>query len=849
MSCRRMSCLGVTHRPGFRVPSVGSAKAGLMDSIRSINPNARLNYAKGLTIEVPDGSAVGSGGPESLAAGLPPGHNFLSSLHLHHQQAAPALGAGLMYGGGGSGGIPLTPHSTASLAALTAAASGGLAVPPYVPVPVPVPYMMPPTPHGGGVNAAGGSMMGYLLPYQQDMYQALMDRLTTPRTSFAGSRSGRRTSISSVHTPRMSEAGPYGAQQYGSVSPATGNGNGFGAVSELERIVTNDPAPSGYTYVVPRAALGQLINRVYPGLRDRERAYLVGVLAACLPYKMASYTEDDVLHAVRQGAAIERAVQERRLPGDMVAVAARLADDVMGNAATYGTARTAFQEADRFRRGYLPLTEAARMLTRLNAVPPTAVAWLMAGLAHYAATALQGAADLSYKELGAGLLYMSDSAATAAAAPSAQLPYYSSYDQKDSYAVPPDSTTPYPSPFTGPHYPVQQPPYGAGGPSYGAAAPSYVERYPSLSSVPSMGTAPPQSPGSYDSRYPLSPRVSYSGPPPPYGSPHPYNHPPNPYGGPPSPHGVSPNPYSAYPMGPYGSPPLSPHVGSLSYPGMPPPPPPHSPYGSYTAASHIPVATALDYPTAPLAAGGGPAAAAGLSLGTAYMMWTHDNRQAVVQKHLSEVLKGRVAELEVQKGALEKEAGLQTKILDLSNALLANETAQRDVLGLIQSYTGAGTPPVSVAEMVGRIRTTLEEALQLAKSASAPSPLGGPGLGQGASGPSDFDSLLDALTNARWVGGQPVSTETLRTALSLRRDAFALRRAHTAAMLELEARRQGMQVASQEAQQAMSIQLQLLQLLPVNAANVSAPYSFMTGSRAPSTGGLPPAIYPAPLHD
>jgi hypothetical protein len=41
------------------------------------------------------------------------------------------------------------------------------------------------------------------------------------------------------------------------------------------------------------------------------------------------------------------------------------------------------------------------------------------------------------------------------------------------------------------------------------------------------------------------------------------------------------------------------------------------------------------------------------------------------RRHMSEVLKGRVVELEAQKGALEKEAGLQTKILDLQNTLLA----------------------------------------------------------------------------------------------------------------------------------------------------------------------------------
>ncbi|GIL68702.1 hypothetical protein Vafri_21956 [Volvox africanus] len=931
---------GVTHLPGFRVPPLGAGRAGLMDSIRSVNPNARLNYVKGLTVEIPESAGLGA---ESLAAGLPSGHNFPRQTPLG--AATTPLGAASLFSLSGVGGIPQTPHGAASLAALSAAA-GGFAVSPYVPVPVPVPYMMPPAaamPSGAAGAAGGGSVMGYLLPYQQDMYQALLDRLTTPRTSVAGSRSGRRTSIASVHTPRMSEGGtvhsgagsdvtplssdyeeeqqppppapvappppprppsrssypqlpqetlvvppppyveqppppypaesqvpppyggapyprrasyaggyygaqtpypqqqhpypydanlsmPYNAQQYGSAAapaPVAG-GNGFGAISELQRIVMSDPAAfrtqfttssrrvstssvpavrrsysarpmGGYTYVVPRAALGQLVHRVYPGLRERERSYIVGVLAACLPYNTASYTEDDMLYAIRQGAAIERAVHERRLPADVAAVAVRLADDVMGNAA-YGAARTVFNDLDRYRRGYLQLTEAARMLTRLTVVPPTAVAWLTVGLAHYASTVLQGAADMSYKELGAALSYMSTSAA------STSLPY------QDPNGVVADSMNPYPpypSPFSVP-YPTQPSPYNAG-------STPYLERYPSLTSVPSVGTMPPSSPApppyssllpSYDPRYPLSPRVSHSGLPLHYGSTHTYGSPPSPYTAPTTPYGPPPNslggtvgPYGTHPVGPYGNPPLS-SYGSLPYG---PPPSPGAPYGPYdhTSATGHPALGPI--PSDPGVAG--TPGVAGLPLGAAYFMWAHDNRQAVVQKHMSEVLKGRVVELEAQKGALEKEAGLQTKILDLSNALLANETAQRDVLGLIQSYAGAGTPPVSVAEMVGRIRTSLEEVIQLARTAAT----AGAALPAGVPAPADFDSLLDALTNARWVGGQPVSNDTLRAALALRRDAFALRRGHTAAMLELEARKQGMQVAGQEAQQAMSIQLQLLQ--------------------------------------
>ncbi len=59
----------------------------------------------------------------------------------------------------------------------------------------------------------------------------------------------------------------------------------------------------------------------------------------------------------------------------------------------------------------------------------------------------------------------------------------------------------------------------------------------------------------------------------------------------------------------------------------------------------------------------------------------------------------------------------------------------------------------------------------------------------GAAPPADFDSLLEALTSARWVSGQPVSADTLRAAVALRRDAFALRRAHQAALVEAEGKK------------------------------------------------------------
>jgi hypothetical protein len=41
----------------------------------------------------------------------------------------------------------------------------------------------------------------------------------------------------------------------------------------------------------------------------------------------------DVVAALRHGAHLERCVAERRLPADVAALAARLADDVAGNQA------------------------------------------------------------------------------------------------------------------------------------------------------------------------------------------------------------------------------------------------------------------------------------------------------------------------------------------------------------------------------------------------------------------------------------------------------------------------------------------------------------------------------------
>ncbi|KAG2427358.1 hypothetical protein HXX76_012552 [Chlamydomonas incerta] len=969
---------GITHRPGFRVPAVGAGRSGLMDSISTANRNARLTYARNLSVDVPDNMSVMT---EPLANKLPQGHAFPA------HPASPLGAASLM---SLAAGMPGTPGGAASLAAMSAAAAGL----PYVPVPVPMmggaagmlgqlgglPAMM----GQPGVGGVAAPIQGFLLPYQQDMYQALYDRLShrsgapsvSSRRTTRASDSGMAPPMEDIHTPlssdgepddmgppphahmppymmdpsgmaydhapyveqpppthsrrstsgrrsRSTHSGVYGSQGgyssaggYGSGyghggydgsqgppppppppeashyeqqyrgSPGRGpvqGGSGFGNLMELQRVVAQSPAAfrghvmayakkvaaspgarSSYgsaargpavVYVVPRAALGQLVNRIYPGLREPELRYTVDLLSACLPFNTASYTEEDLGFAVRQGASVERAVAERRLPPDVAALAAQMADDVNGNAAF---TKNAFREADRYRRGFLPLREHMRLLSRLASVPPHAQAWLTAGLAHYAKEAMGGAADMTYAELGAALAALSrplgppqapyadpsgapypytapshpyqapfgpdpagyGSPGGAWGAPGAggmqsrglspyeQQPYGQApygqpqvpYQQQAPYGQQPygqadprflDARSMPPSPGGGPAYgqapagyPQQPPPpgYGPPAPGYGHPSPGYGPPSPGYG-PPSPGYGPP-SLGGYG-----PPSPGYGPPPPGYGpppAPGPYNSPPQPppgyqqapgpYNSPPSPYGPPAGPGGYGPPGPYSEP------GSPNGPGY----------------SHA-------YPQVPPA---DPGALGGWgTAGSAYYMWTHSNRQAVLQKHMAEVMKGRVFELEVQKGALEKETGLQHKILDLQTKLLQNETAQKDVLALIQSYTTAGTPPVSVQDMVGRITATLKEAIQLAKAGAA---TGGVAPPPGPP-PADFDALLDALTNARWVSGQPVSLDTLRAALNLRRDAFALRRAHTAAMMELEGKKMGTQLVGLEAQQAMAIQLQLLQ--------------------------------------
>ena len=44
----------------------------------------------------------------------------------------------------------------------------------------------------------------------------------------------------------------------------------------------------------------QLVNRIYPGLREPELRYTTDLLAACLPFNTASYTEEDLGFAIRQ---------------------------------------------------------------------------------------------------------------------------------------------------------------------------------------------------------------------------------------------------------------------------------------------------------------------------------------------------------------------------------------------------------------------------------------------------------------------------------------------------------------------------------------------------------------------
>ncbi|KAG2493237.1 hypothetical protein HYH03_008653 [Edaphochlamys debaryana] len=897
---------GITHRTGFRLPTAAGGRSGLMDSIPMANRNARLQYNRVLSVDVPDTMSAFN---ESLSAKLPAGAAFPAHPASPHGAASV-----LSYGG-----MPTTP-------ALAAAglAPGGL---PYVPVPVPMPMPMPMM-GAGGAPGGPGSVMGYLLPYHQDMYQALYDRLA-PRSSApsvasrhtrrasegAGSMppgsgsdpntplssdderalapreaypelaphshrsSGRRRSSQSgapqPYARRSSRSGAYGypqqpgmqydtygnempydpqqQQPYQGAAPSTG-GCGYGTLIELQRVLGGSPAalrsnfmafarkvastaqrPSytgvgaagrpayntgGFTYVVPRQALGQLLSRAYPGLRDSELRYAVDLLGACLPYNTASYTEEDLAAGLRQGAAVERAVGERRLPGDVAALAARLADDILGNEAF---TRSAFRDFDRYRRGSLPLPEALRLLGRLATLPPHAHAWLMAGLAEVAMREMQGAGDMTYTELGNALMQLSRAAPApqhmggASGGMGAPPPY------GDPYGPPPTmdpSGYPYPpgAPY-GPQQPYgpqgqqpygqqQQPygppqPYGAQGPMSpgGSMAAGYQDpRYPNAS--------PPGSPGPYDPRYGGPPqrqsysggpaRQSYSGGPSGYGPQQPYGGPQQPYSSPthPGPYANAAPPYGHTQAGPYGADPYGQRSPYGSPPGSPG-------AGAYGGGAYGPGAPAYS----PRTSDPGYMPPGGPSMGQAYYMWTQENRHAVVQKHLSSLLKGRATEMEAQGTALAREAAAATKVLDLSNALLQTETAQRDVLALIQGYTSAGAPPVSVQDMVARIGTALGEALQLARSTAQ----GGGMLAPPGPPPADFESLLDALTNARWVSGQPVSVDTLRAALALRRDAFALRRAHAGSMMELERQKQGLQLASQEASQAMAIQMQLLQ--------------------------------------
>lgn len=373
----------------------------------------------------------------------------------------------------------------------------------------------------------------------------------------------------------------------------------------------------------------QLVARLQPGLREAEVRYAADLLVAALPYNSASYSEDDIIYAVRQAAAIERQVEERRLPPDVAALLGRLAEDVTGLGGGGGdraAAQQLFREADRSRRGSLPLGEQVRLLQRLSQAPPHAVMWLSVALHHYAAAALAGVADMTFEELCHALGTLAAAAATGPGAP--------------------------PALYGGQQ--VQQQPYGAP-PQYGGQAEGYgpqVGHYPGHAPGPAAtaATAPYGQPP-----YP------YPGYPPAYGQPgQPYPYPAAPSQGQPQPYGRHPPPYAAggqyqaqppypYPPGPegplvqqpyspYGSPPGSPRPGQYGQygPAVPPsgggyaPAPATAQYGGGGGTWMDPAAAAGQMVMAGMAPP--PSSAPGFVGGSAYYMWTQQNRQAVLER-------------------------------------------------------------------------------------------------------------------------------------------------------------------------------------------------------------------------
>ncbi len=344
------------------------------------------------------------------------------------------------------------------------------------------------------------------------------------------------------------------------------------------------------------------------------------MLTATLPYNTASYTEEDLQYAARQGAGVERSWADRRPPPpDVTAAAAQLADDVNGNAAHF---RGAFRDADRYRRGSLPLPEHMRIITRLSNIAPHVVQWLTAGIAQYMSAVLHGATDMTYAELGAALSHMASNSGTGAPmpySPAGAGAYPGAPPQYDAYGNPVAQQQQH----YDPRYPMSGPPSPSGmGPGAGFPDPLYAGAqgpYPQSPNAYGAANAPPSPfasnapypnmPGSGGPPYPphgQAPAQPYNGQPPYPGSP--YGQQPGPYGGQQPPHpgaGMSPLGYNGQqpPYSPYGSPPGSPTPGGYG-----------APYGGSTP-----------YP-------GDPMTPTASSPGAAYYMWTQANRQAVLEK-------------------------------------------------------------------------------------------------------------------------------------------------------------------------------------------------------------------------
>ncbi|KAG1674117.1 hypothetical protein FOA52_015746 [Chlamydomonas sp. UWO 241] len=597
-----------------------------------------------------------------------------------------------------------------------------------------------------------------------------------------------------------------------------------------------------------KSHVSHLVQRCLPGASKEDLRYVALLVEAALP-QHAAVTLQDLAHAFRQGAKIERLVADGRLPGGVRALLGAASDSLGrgGGGVARQRADRAFADLDLGHTGRLSPSEQVSLLRALlPQMQRIEQLWLSAALFFHAdsssAVGLGPGGVSSLQGGGVSLDGLSRALASLLArqphkaSPSRRCSSYSaaevprSYSSSRSPSPPHAGSSSYGSPVSGAGHPDEYG-YALSGGTDPRRAPY---GYPGRAGLPPPYGSPPYGSLSYGSpRYSISPGRGARAPsPPPHG------------GAPGTDYYLSDGMSGGYgsgmgSIGGYGS-----GMGSMggdgSGMGM------GGGYGGGVGGGFG--GGGGMYAGPPPFVGGTLRAPMGFSVtdtvmadqvarqevldpkeqeaGHAYYAWMHGQREKVLQQWFNQdhelkvkVHKEQIAKLDLQK-TLKADAFMtqgEIRKIEMGMAKLAYQVESN-------CWEMTGFPPVSTLSMeklTERVMKAMGEAVTITRTrelaASCLDTSGGEG-GKGggllsADAGLSLDELLERLTSPDWLERSrlPRNAETLKIALATRLSLLELQRMQQQEAMGLEMEKRSAQMEMEEARHQMAVQQQVMQ--------------------------------------